>query len=434
MTSKTLKVSAPKSLTLRDLSKTGAQALVSSDNLKRKRDQILEVAKRIAKSPDKAILIPYLVRGLLDYSEKRPLTKLQKKLVLPLVNAGLDKRLLQRFQALPNKTVKAFDQRYFKTKKAATVDKLFKSQMILAAKEVVKDISVAPHSKYIFAGPYRDISFITTTNRTFQEMVQEIPSPEPPCPPFYQLRLEYRGITTRKVHDRSGGVEPYLITGLYRIPYELFAWPEVMHEMSPRMKVEHHPENLGEMKSGYWSPSGGSQDTNGNPVHPIQFYPKFFTTRTISLPSPFHDIYVEDIGRTSIDVAPYLRKKDLHFALVSVWEQDGDQSAQIMENIGTAMASMGPELMAMIGSAVAIPTGVTQVLGIVILVIGVALYIASLLTGDEDDHIGDFILVFDQEASSVDGYREVSQRVSNNDNDWTIYLGVETKSLATHAT
>ena len=94
------------------------------------------------------------------------------------------------------------------------------------------------------------------------------------------MRLEYRGITTHHVKDRTGGADPYLIAGFYRIPHELSGITRIMHEMTSPMKIEHRPHNLQAMAHNEWSPSGGKQDRAGNPSNPIQFYPKYLRSAT----------------------------------------------------------------------------------------------------------------------------------------------------------
>jgi hypothetical protein len=228
------------------------------------------------------------------------------------------------------------------------------------------------------------------------------------------LRLEYRGITTHYTEDRSGGVEPYMITGFYRIPFSTIRG--AIHPLTEGSKVTQYPKNLGNMSADHWMPSGGSQDDNYNPSNPIQFFPLITEKRTIQVPG-LGEMTIPVSGVvTPLDWSPVLLGRDLHCALISVWEEDGDQSAQLLSNLGAAMASIGSMLSA-------------TPIGAVIVIIGAAFELASYLTGEEDDPIGDRVLLFSESDLKMTGYTERKFRVSKGGNSWTIYIGAEAQPL-----
>lgn len=283
------KISDPRPLKLKDLARTGPDSYKPKDRLKTRRDRLIKRAKLIPNLPHRGSFIPYLMRSLLDYKEKRPLTDIQKKIVLPLAESGANKKLIRRFKSLPEEMVKAFNQEYFTNDKISEVDSLFVSDLTNAAKKIENDLS--RNQKYSYKMPLVSGNaefLLPSTNRTLAGALKNWekaypPEPTLPCPPLYQLRLEYRGIRTNVVSDRSDGVEPYLITAVYRIPFQFIeivqSGIDVFHEMSGPMKIKHFPEDLGAMRSNvFWSPSGGEQDAQCNPLHPIQFHPKILAT------------------------------------------------------------------------------------------------------------------------------------------------------------
>ena len=419
-----LKTVTPYPLSLQDLNKTGKAGFKSGDRLKGRHERLLRAADLIPKSVHKSAIIPYMVRGVLDYREGRKLTTLQEKLIKPIVEAGLDTNLVRRFTGLPDKTAKAFNQKYFREKHRSAVDEEFRSTITEAGNKVAEEIRKSGKPDYSISGGFTNAKLRTVdSKRSLADVFESLNNEEPDCPPIYQLRLEYRGITTRKISERLGGdgVDPYLITAFYRIPIETSRFPDVLHEVTAPMKVKHLPEDLDEMNSNQWSPSGGSQDSAGNPSNPIQFHPKFIRHVTTVQNTIYGPVTIDTAvpQATSIDLCPFLRGMDLHFALISVWEEDGDQSEQIMRQIGGLMTKVGQELMA-----------IAPLVGGIVVVVGLLLELISFLLGSEDDYIGDFILLFDEEQLANEGYHIISHRIiSDDDNDWTIYLGVESKKL-----
>lgn len=126
---------------------------------------------------------------------------------------------------------------------------------------------------------------------------------------------------------------------------------------------------------------------------------------------------------TSVDVAPLMRGKDLHFAVISVWEEDGDQASTLIQNFNNCVGSVA-------GMIAALGFELPYV-GLVILAIDILIDLVHILTGDADDYIGDYVLVFDREELEVQGYRTIETTVTSEsgDNRWTIFLGAEAKKL-----
>jgi hypothetical protein len=56
---------------------------------------------RIKQTPVKTAMIAYLLRILSERSKRSPLTPIQKRIVGPVVRAGLDVRIVKRFGLLP---------------------------------------------------------------------------------------------------------------------------------------------------------------------------------------------------------------------------------------------------------------------------------------------------------------------------------------------
>ena len=190
--------------------------------------------------------------------------------------------------------------------------------------------------------------------------------------------------------------------------------------MTELMKVQHVPNNLGVSGPNSWFPNGGA-DASGNPKEPVQFFPKF--TRSVSI-APFPGAPAQTFSMPAgvampVENSPVLLGYDLHFALVSVWEQDGDQSAQIMRTLSDSMSVIGE----LVGS-------VAPPLGAFLVILGGILGLASLATAAGDDHVGDFVVPFGQAQLSIPGFREAGVRVSSGGNDWTVHLGFESKRLS----
>jgi hypothetical protein len=416
-----------KSFLLSDIARKGKQAFVTGDRLKRRNDTLIKAATKISKTPHRSALIPYILRSLLDHQEKRKLTGFQEELIRPILQAGLADRVLKRFKGLPDQTAKAFDANYFKVSETGErIDDLLKNQILQATKQVETDISKSAR-EYTLIGGFGNTTFTSASGVGLSKDILAafgILSPVPACPPVFQLDLEYRGITTHKVHDKSNGVEPYLITSFYRIPHEIRDYimhgdiPSVMHEMTSPMKIEQIPKNLGQMSAGYWMPSGGHMDSLGNPSNPIQFHPKMLIETEITVFEM--ELKIMRPINSSVNLAPLLHGQDSHFAVISVWEEDGDQSFEIMKNFTNLVGPMGATLLALYE----VPF---VALGLVI--IDLLIELVRFISGNMDDHIGEIVLFFDKSDLEIEGYREIPFRINNDDNEWTIFIGVESKRL-----
>jgi hypothetical protein len=383
------------------------------DQLKFRHDEWNNAAKRIPNSPHKSILISYITRILAAEKQRQRLTKQQQLIADAFKTHMTSERIIDRFQSMPTSFGKAIDKKVFEYDKASDADKYVSDKMTEGAESIEQAIRSSNSDTYTLESAR---AIIFDGIRSLIEWHEQNTTPPPPgeCPSLYQLRLEYRGITTHYTEDRSGGVEPYMITGFYRIPFSTIRG--AIHPLTEGSKVTQYPKNLGNMSANHWMPSGGSQDDNDNPSNPIQFFPLITEKRTIQVPG-LGEMTIPVSGVvTPLDWSPVLLGRDLHCALISVWEEDGDQSAQLLSNLGAAMASIGSMLSA-------------TPIGAVIVIIGAAFELASYLTGEEDDPIGDRVLLFSESDLKMTGYTERKFRVSKGGNSWTIYIGAEAQPL-----
>jgi hypothetical protein len=383
------------------------------DQLKFRHDEWNNAAKRIPNSPHKSILISYITRILAAEKQRQRLTKQQQLIADAFKTHMTSERIIDRFQSMPTSFGKAIDKKVFEYDKASDADKYVSDKMTEGAESIEQAIRSSNSDTYTLESAR---AIIFDGIRSLIEWHEQNTTPPPPgeCPSLYQLRLEYRGITTHYTEDRSGGVEPYMITGFYRIPFSTIRG--AIHPLTEGSKVTQYPKNLGNMSANHWMPSGGSQDDKDNPSNPIQFFPLITEKRTIQVPG-LGEMTIPVSGVvTPLDWSPVLLGRDLHCALISVWEEDGDQSAQLLSNLGAAMASIGSMLSA-------------TPIGAVIVIIGAAFELASYLTGEEDDPIGDRVLLFSESDLKMTGYTERKFRVSKGGNSWTIYIGAEAQPL-----
>lgn len=383
------------------------------DQLKFRHDEWNKAAKRIPNSPHKSILISYITRILAAEKQRQRLTKQQQLIADAFKTHMTSERIIDRFQSMPASFGKAIDKKVFEYDKASDADKYVSEKMTEGAESIEQAIRSSNSNTYTLESAR---AIIFDGIRSLIEWHEQNTEPTPPgeCPSLYQLRLEYRGITTHYTEDRSGGVEPYMITGFYRIPFSTIRG--AIHPLTEGSKVTQYPKNLGNMSANQWMPSGGSQDNNYNPSNPIQFFPLITEKRTIQVPGRGEMTIPVSGVVTPLDWSPVLLGRDLHCALISVWEEDGDQSAQLLSNLGAAMASIGSMLSA-------------TPIGAVIVIIGAAFELASYLTGEEDDPIGDRVLLFSESDLKMTGYTERKFRVSKGGNSWTIYIGAEAQPL-----
>ncbi|MEJ2602558.1 MAG: hypothetical protein P8172_04590 [Gammaproteobacteria bacterium] len=385
------------------------------DRAKKRSARLARAAKLMPRSPHKSILLPYVTRIMAAKREGGRLTAAQDRIAKAFTGHVSADTVLNRFNNLPPNVGKAMDKKVFTLQRSSDVDRYVGEQLALAAESVASAIGRSRSDSYRMEGFHHvDFEGIGAL-KDWADYHQNPPDPEP-CPNLYQLRLEYRGITTHRTADRSGGVEPYLITGVYRIPFRTVVGS--IHSMTREAIVKQYPKDLHDMSAGYWMPQGGEQDQYGNPSDPFQFFPLITANRTVDVPGRGEMTFPVDGWVTPVDSAPVLIGRDMHCALISVWEQDGDQSAELLANMGAAMMA--------IGGLIPVP-GV----GAVIIVIGAALELASYITGEDDDPIGDRVLLLGEEHLQMTGMTERNFTVTSSDGDnrWTVYIGAESQKL-----
>lgn len=383
------------------------------NRVRRRRANMAQAATKITTSPHKSIMIPYLTRIMAAKKEGDRLTSQQRRIATAFTAHTSADTVLNRFNDLPANVGSAFDKKVFTLRTASDVDKYVSDRIVEAAEKVESKVSSSSSNAYRLEG-FRGIDFEGIGALKDWSDYNNNPTPEP-CPNLYQLRLEYRGITTLKTADRSGGVEPYLMTAFCRVPFGTITG--AIHTMGKPATVKQYPKGLHNMSPGEWMPSGGA-DENGNPLRPFQFFPLITTNHTAEV----HGMeipYSVDGWQTPNDWSPVLLGRDLHCALISVWEEDGDQSAELLSNMGSAVAA--------IGGMIANP-----LVGGVIIVVGLVLELASFLTGEDDDPIGDQVLFFGEQDLQRIGYTERPFTTTSRDgnNRWRIYIGAESQKLS----
>jgi len=370
----------------------------------------MQAAPQAITAGHRSALVPYAVRAVLDASLRRPLTRLQAAVAKSITNAGLEKKLLARFRSLPTPLGAALGTNAFSAPTGAEADAWLFQTFRAGAAALEPSLN---RNRLLLDGAFGQTVFITG-GTTFADWIAQHPAQQQQCTDLYQARLEYRGITTHTAGDRWGGVEPYLVTGVYRIP----GGSTTVEELGAPMVVKQDPSGLDSMPANNWEPSGGSQDAAGNPSNPIQFFPKVCETHHmnvfgVSMP------YQVCGSPSALADAPVLLGSDKHYAVISVWEEDGDESSQVMQALGSAMLSAGSELLS------AVPPAAPG--AIVMIALGAILDLASYFTASSDDSIGNFVILLDNNTLGTSGYREISYRVqeSGGSNDWTIWLGLE---------
>jgi hypothetical protein len=387
------KIAKKAKLNLKDI-----PAYIARDRNKIRANKINTIQTRIKESPYKSAIIPYLIRGILDYQEKKRLTQLQSKIVKPFIETKIDKKILRQFKSLPNNVKKEFDQEFFKLPRGTDVDKKLKKILRNAAAEINKHVDRYPDKELHLKSGFSDIviPYDVVKLAKFGKYIPQIN----PCPDVYRLRLEYTGISTLDTADRSDGVEPYLITGFYSIPKNT----NKIVELSKPIKIK-APEDLGVC---------GNLNTWYPQEPPSQFHPIVYQEISI----PWGTITVRT--RCAVNEAPIISADDVNFAIVSVWEEDGDQAEQIMRYMSSVALNVGTALLE------AVP-----VAGIIIIVIAALLEIGSYLTGSADDYIGDIVLYFDKATLDIQGWHETSGHVDEpgGNNDWVLWFGIESKKV-----
>lgn len=377
---------------------------------RRRRVNMAQAANKIAKSPHQSIMIPYLTRIMAAKKEGHRLTSQQRRIATAFTEHTSAETVLNRFNDLPASVGRAFDKKVFNLRTASDVDKYVRNRLVEAAETVESKVSSSTSNTYRMEG-FRGIDFEGIGALKDWSDYHNNPPPEP-CPNLYQLRLEYRGITTLKTADRSGGVEPYLMTAFCRVPFVTLRG--AIHTMSRPATVKQYPKGLHNMSAGQWMPSGGA-DANGNPLRPFQFFPLITTNHTAEV-AGMEIPYSVDGWQTPNDWSPVLLGRDLHCALISAWEEDGDQSAELLSNMGAAVTAIGGMI-------------VNPLVGGVIIAVGLVLELVSFLTGEDDDPIGDHVLLFGEQDLQRIGYTERSFTVTSRDknNKWRIYIGAESQ-------
>jgi hypothetical protein len=372
------------------------------------------VANRIKNSTYKSAMIPYMTRLASDYINGQHLTKLQYKLFAPLMKSNLARMVMRSYEKLPLEVRTACNGDAYLKGNSENIDKLFLDSISSGAAQIASDIS-----KYLkLSGPKASGSKTSCTlqgafspfvvdQNSILEIIRKGEIVITPVHQMYDFLMEYRGITTLRTSDRWGGVEPYMIASFYRFDPSTKALDTLV---SP-FKISQDPDGLDDMNSDQWAPSGGEQDSNGNPSNPIRIYPQ--------------------IGLGS------LSDQFQYFAWLSVWEVDGDQASQIIqtlvENGGNILSSFLSDAAISAAIAAGISSGGAALIGAAV-VIGVLLLVYLIselidwLSGSADDPIGTLFFGFDSSYFDTHpNYQEISGEVTNSDgdNDWILYYGIK---------
>ena len=348
------------------------------------------LVKKIVASPTKSALIPFALRAVIDFDNNRVLTPLQAKIVSFLRKAKIDRQLSRRYESLPKEVLKAFDERYFKGT-ATEAEKLMLTTFASANKEITKQLKTAFEGKKDFklSLGFSDFYIPQKSLAVLCKWASnQKPNTDKPPADVFNLQLDYRGITTLEVGDRSGGVEPYIVPGIYKI-FDNGDFEEVVEPTF----IQQNPWNLGKMQSNEWMPSGGDQDANGNPTNPITIF---------SLNFPPYDI------------------NRIYCAAIKVMEEDGGYGAEIAAAMGAAMLAAGYSMIrtGWIGAAIVIALGSVMEL------------LAAIWSSSEaDDFIGDIMLFFDISEITSESFAEISSEVTNGGNYWKLYFGKKSTKL-----
>jgi hypothetical protein len=339
---------------------------------------------RIIASPTKAALIPFAVRSVIDYRKNKPLTPLQEKIFRFLQRTNADTKLLRRYERFPQTVQKAFDQKYF-TGTQVDADMLLKKTISSASEKIHTDLKAAFKKKidYVLATGFKPFTVPYASLVGIFAGIQPLPPQD-----IYNFEVSYRGITTIEASDRSGGVEPYLVSSFCRVPtsggLELLAGPSV---------IKQNPWNLGSMKPTEWMPSGGQQDANGNPSNPIILFNGDFPPYDSSL---------------------------AYWSIVKVMEEDGGQGDDIAAAMGDALVVVGGALITVNAIAGAIVTALGAVCEL----------IAAIWSSSEaDDFIGDLLIWYDSSYICSNSFIERGYAVSEGGNNWTLYYGIRSMKM-----
>lgn len=335
--------------------------------------------ERLASSLTKGALIPFAIRAIIDYRNNNLLSPLQETVVRCLQRCNAEAKLIRLYERLPQKIQKLFDQKYF-TEKQIDVDKLIEKTIRSAGAKVDNELRAAFAAKTAYILPTAFKPFIVPYE-TLASMFAG--GRQQPPPDVYNFELSYRGITTLKTDDRSGGVEPYFVVDFCRIPtsggLEMLLNPFV---------IKQRPWNLGKMSNNEWMPSGGQQDQNGNPSDPITIF--------------------------SGDFPPY-DPTLTYLSVMKVMEEDGGQGSQIAEAMGGVLVGVGGAL---------IPAN--AIAGAIVIAIGGCLELVAAIwsSSDEDECIGDLLIYWDATYICSNSFIERGYEVAGEDNDWVMYCGI----------
>jgi len=142
-------------------------------------------------------------------------------------------------------------------------------------------------------------------------------------------------------------------------------------------------------------PSGGSQDSQGNPISPKQIFTGTF---------------------------PPLGLDSLYFGIVKVIEEDGGQGDEIAASMGDALLGVGGTI---IGAGIATGQPLVVLVGALVAAIGLICELVSLCFASGDDPVGDIVMAFDStQIMSNTTYERAELVGPEGGNKWTLYFGV----------
>lgn len=347
-------------------------------------------ANRVKQSVTKGLLVGFAVRATHDARAGKRLTAAQSAVFAFLERRNLTGKLLRRFEEVSKTTRDAF-LHDFANVDAAKLDKALIDRFAAVSTAVHGEMQSAMVAKRAYRMP----TALGTTHLSQSSLAALLAArldagAGAPPQDVFDFTLTYRGITTHDASDRAGGVEPYLVSSFYRIPND----GSGMQPLTEPFVIKQRPWGLGDMDSDEWMPSGGHQDSLGNPSNPRRIFTGIF---------------------------PPLGVDTLYYSIIKVMEEDGGQGAEIARAMGDSLMTIGGSIL-LAGLASANPAVVLA--GVLVAALGLISELVSFCFASNDDPVGDVLMAFDASTICSGATTEWAERVTGDGNDWTLYFGV----------